>query len=87
MTSSASPLPAPHSLADLPPPCPRRVEFDEETGRVKLDAPQTPYHELDLSDSFLMALHNPPFEPKNHKWARTRRLWFVFGGLLGIFAG
>ncbi|GAA5903261.1 hypothetical protein JCM8208_002257 [Rhodotorula glutinis] len=65
-----------------------QVEFNDETGRVKLDAPQTPYHELDLSDSFLAALHNPPFEP-NHKskWAGMRRLWFVAGGLLGIFAG
>ncbi|GAA6053369.1 hypothetical protein JCM3770_004134 [Rhodotorula araucariae] len=68
-------------LEDFP-----QVSLDEDTGRVTLDASQTPFHDLDLSDSFLMALHNPPFEPEK-TWTKKRRLWFVFGGLLGIFMG
>lgn len=63
-----------------------RAVLDEATGRVSLDLPRTPYHELDLSDTFLTALHDAPFEPKKG-WGKKRRLWFVFGGLLGLFAG
>ncbi|GJN92257.1 hypothetical protein Rhopal_005287-T1 [Rhodotorula paludigena] len=63
-----------------------KAVLDEATGRVSLDLPRTPYHELDLSDTFLTALHDAPFEPKKG-WGKKRRLWFVFGGLLGLFAG
>ncbi|GAA6031946.1 hypothetical protein JCM8097_003355 [Rhodosporidiobolus ruineniae] len=62
------------------------VTLDEDTGRVSLDAPATPYHELDLSDSFLAALHHAPFEPKK-TWSKKRRSFFLLGGLLGIFFG
>ncbi|GAA6006558.1 hypothetical protein JCM10207_004972 [Rhodosporidiobolus poonsookiae] len=62
------------------------VRLDEQTGRVSLDAPRTPYHELDLSDSFLAALHHAPFEPKK-TWSQKRRAFFVLGGLFGIFLG
>ncbi|GAA5898770.1 hypothetical protein JCM5296_006713 [Sporobolomyces johnsonii] len=63
-----------------------QVKLDEVTGRLSLDAPSTPYHELDLSDSFLAALHSKPFEPKK-TWGKKRRLYFVLGGLLGLFSG
>ncbi|BGP12575.1 hypothetical protein JCM10213_004838 [Rhodosporidiobolus nylandii] len=64
------------------------VLLDENTGRVSLDAPQTPYHELDLSDSFLAALHEAPFEPRRKKaWKQRRRWYFVLGGLFGVFLG
>ncbi|GAA6018214.1 hypothetical protein JCM11491_005636 [Sporobolomyces phaffii] len=63
-----------------------KVKLDETTGRLSLDAPSTPYHELDLSDSFLAALHAAPFEPKK-TFAKKRRLWFLVGGLLGILGG
>ncbi|GAA6061346.1 hypothetical protein JCM10212_004827 [Sporobolomyces blumeae] len=62
------------------------VKLDETTGRLSLDAPETPFHELDLSDSFLAALHAAPFEPKR-TFAKKRRLWFLVGGLLGILSG
>ncbi|GAA5845245.1 hypothetical protein JCM3766R1_003369 [Sporobolomyces carnicolor] len=65
-----------------------KVKMDETTGRLSLDAPSTPYHELDLSDSFLAALHAAPFEPQKQKGvAKKRRLWFLVGGLLGILGG
>ncbi|BGP52725.1 phospholipid:diacylglycerol acyltransferase [Rhodotorula sphaerocarpa] len=59
-----------------------QVTLDEETGRVSLDAPQTPFHELDLSESFLAALHDAPFEPK-HSWRQKRRSYFFLGGIIG----
>ncbi|GAA5897307.1 hypothetical protein JCM6882_001854 [Rhodosporidiobolus microsporus] len=62
------------------------VNLDELTGRVSLDAPKTPYDGLDLSDSFLAALHEAPFEPKK-KFVKRRRGWFVLGALAGIFLG
>ncbi|GAA5969238.1 hypothetical protein JCM11641_007521 [Rhodosporidiobolus odoratus] len=62
------------------------VTLDENTGRVSLDAPRTPYHELDLSDSFLAALHHAPFEPKKG-WSNKRTSFFVFGAMVGIFFG
>jgi len=65
-----------------------RVKLDETTGRLSLDAPSTPYHELDLSDSFLAALHSAPWEPKKKTFSlQKRRLWFLVGGLLGILGG
>lgn len=57
-----------------------------DTGRARINAPQTPYHELDLSDTFLSALHTGSFEPKK-TWFRKRRAFFLIGGLLGIFCG
>ncbi|GAA5859636.1 hypothetical protein JCM8547_006173 [Rhodosporidiobolus lusitaniae] len=62
------------------------VALDEETGRVSLDAPRTPYHELDLSDSFLAALHHAPFEPKK-RWFTKRRAFFFLGAVFGVFLG
>ncbi|KAG0661838.1 hypothetical protein C6P46_003729 [Rhodotorula mucilaginosa] len=61
------------------------VTLDKETGRVSLDAPQTPFHELDLSESFLSALHDAPFEPKQG-WRKQRRSYFILGGLFGLLA-
>ncbi|KAJ8296972.1 Phospholipid:diacylglycerol acyltransferase [Rhodotorula toruloides] len=63
-----------------------KVILDEKTGRVSLDFPRTPYDQLDLSDSFLAALHEAPFEPKK-TWTKRRRGWFFLGGLLGLCAG
>ncbi|GAA5934883.1 hypothetical protein JCM1841_002853 [Sporobolomyces salmonicolor] len=63
-----------------------KVKLDEVTGRLSLDAPSTPYHELDLSDSFLAALNSKPLEPKK-TWGKKRRLYFLLGGLLGLFSG
>ncbi|POY70341.1 hypothetical protein BMF94_6621 [Rhodotorula taiwanensis] len=62
-----------------------QVTLDEATGRVTLDAPKTPFHELDLSESFLAALHDPPFEPKQ-TWRKKRRPYFILGGLVGLLA-
>ncbi|GAA5980923.1 hypothetical protein JCM10908_003920 [Rhodotorula pacifica] len=62
-----------------------KVTLDKETGRVSLDAPQTPFHELDLSESFLSALHDAPLEPKQG-WRKQRRSYFILGGLLGLLA-
>ncbi|GAA5983717.1 hypothetical protein JCM5350_000681 [Sporobolomyces pararoseus] len=64
-----------------------KVTLDEATGRVSLDAPSTPFHELDLSDSFLAALHAAPFEPKKKTFIKKRTIWFIVGGLLGILGG
>lgn len=63
-----------------------KVILDEKTGRVSVDFPRTPYDQLDLSDSFLAALHEAPFEPKK-TWTKRRRGWFFLGGLLGLCAG
>ncbi|GAA5888750.1 hypothetical protein JCM16303_005117, partial [Sporobolomyces ruberrimus] len=62
------------------------VTLNEATGRLSLDAPSTPYHELDLSDSFLAALHAAPFEPKK-TFDKKRRWYFLVGGIAGILAG
>lgn len=62
------------------------VTLYPDTGRARINAPQTPYHELDLSDTFLSALHTGSFEPKK-TWFRKRRAFFIIGGLLGIFFG
>lgn len=63
-----------------------RVDLDPDTGTARLVAPGTPWQDLDLSDSFLAALHTGEFEPKKSFW-RKRRLFFIIGGLLGIFSG
>ncbi|GAA98429.1 uncharacterized protein L969DRAFT_17065 [Mixia osmundae IAM 14324] len=54
-------------------------------GKVRLDAPGTPWHELDLSESFLADLQNTT--RRQQSWFYKRRLFFLFGGLLGGFAG
>lgn len=54
---------------------------------MQISAPSTPWHELDLSDSFMNAIHTAPVATvKVGRWAK-RRIWFVVGGLLGIFLG
>ncbi|KAI5478552.1 phospholipid:diacylglycerol acyltransferase [Pseudohyphozyma bogoriensis] len=58
-----------------------------DDGRMQLSAPSTPWHEVDLSDSFLTALHNPPAPSPQRTFWQTRRLFFLLGGLIGIFCG
>ncbi|KAM0755788.1 LACT-domain-containing protein [Meredithblackwellia eburnea MCA 4105] len=53
-------------------------------GTARISAPSTPWHELDLSDSFMNAVH-VPVVPKS-VWQK-RRWFFLFGGFLGIFLG
>lgn len=62
-----------------------KVELNTSKGTAKIVAPGTPWEEMDLSDSFLGALHNG-FEPKRSWWSRRRAI-FIIGGLLGVFLG
>ncbi|SGY34421.1 BQ5605_C002g01628 [Microbotryum silenes-dioicae] len=68
-----------------------QIELDPSTGKMKLSVVNTPWQEfgdVDLSDSFLKAIHEGPFEPKKKlPWWRKRRTVFIVGGILGILSG
>ncbi|KAM0793391.1 hypothetical protein ACM66B_000844 [Microbotryomycetes sp. NB124-2] len=60
------------------------VDLDPDTGKATVRGdPSTPWHELDLSDSFLAALHTGQFEPKKPLYSK-RRFFLLLGSLLGI---
>lgn len=60
-------------------------------GNVKLLAPTTPWKEIDLSETFLYhdkSIHFKEDASKNQQGIFSRRrLFFIFGGLLGAFLG
>lgn len=59
----------------------------EADGRMRISAPSTPWHELDLSDSFMNAIATAPTPPKRIPIWKKRRMVFVIGGLMGLFFG
>jgi phospholipid:diacylglycerol acyltransferase len=63
-----------------------RVELDTSKGTAKIVAPGTPWEEMDLSSTFLNALHQGEFEPKRSWWSKRRAI-FIIGGLLGVLLG